>query len=233
MAAGFKSGGRVKGTPNRSNAAARAAGGAPPSADFTSPRARGDAGLSIQYLLLGDIEPFEQNARTHSPAQITAIERSLAKFGWTTPMAIAKGVLIYGHARREAAINLRDRGVAIPHNPDPDRAPVVDLSHLSAVERRAYVLADNKLAELAGWDNDLLGAELRGLQLAGFDLSLTGFDGAELETLLGTSGGDTDPDDAPDDGALDGKVCCPSCGHEFQTVSKAFRLMATRKRRAA
>lgn len=227
-----KTGGRVKGTPNKPKPSAdtqRATRGAAAGAgDFTTTRARarGNAGLSIRYLLLSDIERFPQNSRTHTPAQITAIERSLVEFGWTTPMATAKGVLIYGHARRDAAINLRDRGIAIPHNPDPDRAPVVDLSHLSAVQRRAYVIADNKLAELAGWDDDLLAVELGDLKDFGFNLDLIGFDGVELDKILGT--GDTDPDDTPDEGALDGKACCPSCGFEFKTVSKAFKLIASR-----
>jgi hypothetical protein len=183
-----KSGGRQAGTPNRPKAATPATAGAKP---------KSARGLVITYEPLDDLAEYERNARTHSPAQISEIERSLVEFGWATSMAKAKGVLIYGHARRQAAINLRDRGVAIPHNPDPDRGPVVDLSHLTKIQRQAYVLADNQLATKAGWNFDLLGVELGELRDLGFDLSLTGFDLPEIGRLLGPDAGNTDPDDAP------------------------------------
>lgn len=141
-------------------------------------------GLVIEYRPLDDLAPYDKNPRTHTADQIRAIERSLAKFGWATPMGFADGVLIYGHARRQAAVNLRKRNIAIPFNEDANLAPVVDLSHLSDDERRAYVIADNQLAQQAGWDEALLGLELQSLQAANFDLSLLGF-GDELSDLMG------------------------------------------------
>jgi ParB-like chromosome segregation protein Spo0J len=152
-----KTGGRAKGTPNRASAERRAAAAGAVDRDLSTPikHAREAGGLAIRYLPLDGLLPYDRNARTHTPAQISAIERSLVEFGWTAPMAIAGGMLIYGHARREAARNLRNRGVGIPRNPDPDRGPVVDLSHLNAAQRRAHVLADNQLATLAGWNDEL------------------------------------------------------------------------------
>jgi len=139
--------------------------------------------LEIRYLPLDDLTPYEKNPRTHTAAQIKMIERSLQRFGWATPIAVADGVLIYGHARREAAINLRKKAVPIRDNPDPNLAPVVDLSHLTPDERRAYVIADNQLAAQAGWDNELLSLEVRALDLAGFEIGLLGFGDKELGRL--------------------------------------------------
>jgi len=144
--------------------------------------------IRIRYEPLDALAPDPRNARTHTAAQISQIERSLVEFGWTTPAGKADGVLIYGHARREAAMNLRDRGVAIPGNPDPNKAPVVDLSHLTPEQRRAYAIADNQLATLAGWNEDVLRVDLGGLRSLGFDLSLTGFPDIDLVRLLGGQG---------------------------------------------
>jgi ParB-like chromosome segregation protein Spo0J len=147
--------------------------------------------LVIKYLALDDIAADPRNARKHPPAQIRKIERLIAEYGWTTPMGIADGQLIYGHARRTAARNLRDRGVAIPGNPDPDKGPTVDLSHLSAVQRRAYALADNRASLDAGFDADVLADELADLDADGFDLDLTGFEADEIDGLVtgGVAGG--------------------------------------------
>jgi ParB-like chromosome segregation protein Spo0J len=92
-----------------------------------------------------------------------------------------------------------------------EAVPVIELANLSAAQRRAYVIADNKLALDAGWDDELLALELGELQEAGFDLRLTGFDGRELDALFGNGSeglaepaGETTP------------IVCPSCGHSFE-----------------
>jgi len=140
--------------------------------------------LAITYLPLDNLHPADRNPRTHSPAQIKAIERSLAKFGWATPIGLASGKLIYGHARRQAALNMRARNEPIRWNDDPDLAPTVDLSHMGEDDRRAYVIADNQLALLAGWDEAALGAELRELAQSAYDLSVLGFAKADLSDLM-------------------------------------------------
>ncbi len=140
------------------------------------------ASLEIAYRSPNDLVPYARNARTHSAKQIKQIARSIAQFGFTNPVLITgAGEIIAGHGRVAAAQSL---GL--------DRVPVVQLSHLSEAQRRAYILADNKLAEEAGWDRDLLAIELQGLLDLEIDLDLTGFSLAEIDLIL-----DEAEDDAP------------------------------------
>ena len=136
--------------------------------------------------------PYIRNARTHSEAQIAQIAASIAEFGFTAPiLAGSDGVIVAGHGRLAAA---RKLGLAT--------VPVVVLEHLTPTQRRALVIADNKIAENAGWDEELLRLELAELQEADFDLALTGFDADELlEIMAGeetTTEGHTDEDAAPE-----------------------------------
>ena len=118
--------------------------------------------------------PYVRNARQHSDEQIAQIAASIAKFGFVNPILTgADGVLVAGHGRLAAA---RKLGLAT--------VPVVVLDHLTPTQRRALVLADNRLAELATWDDALLRIELEALQDDGFDLDLTGFDADALAELL-------------------------------------------------
>ena len=118
--------------------------------------------------------PYERNARTHSPEQVAQIVASIQEFGFTNPILVdgADGILA-GHGRLAAA---KDMGLAL--------VPVIVLDHLSAAQRKAYILADNKLALNAGWDEELLRLELGDLQMEDFDLSLIGFSDEELADLL-------------------------------------------------
>ena len=135
--------------------------------------------------------PYIRNARTHSDAQVAQIAASIREFGWTNPLLVdgANG-LIAGHGRLLAA---RKLGLA--------EVPVIELAHLSPAQKRAYILADNKLAENAGWDEELLRLELADLKLADFDLGLIGFGEDDLATLLDgeqpENAGNTDDDAAP------------------------------------
>ncbi|WP_240127008.1 site-specific DNA-methyltransferase [Thermomonas alba] len=118
--------------------------------------------------------PYVRNARQHSEEQIARIAASIAEFGFVNPILIgADGVIVAGHGRLAAA---RKLGLAT--------VPVVVLDHLTPTQRRALVLADNRLAELATWDDALLRIELEALQDDGFDLDLTGFDADALAELL-------------------------------------------------
>lgn len=131
--------------------------------------------LRVDYRKVADLIPYAGNARTHSPEQVAKIAASIAEFGFTNPLLVAKdGVLIAGHGRLEAA---RKLGL--------DEVPTVTLDYLSPAQRRAYVIADNKLALDAGWDNDALLAEIDRLIESGFDLDLTGFSTDELDFLRG------------------------------------------------
>ncbi|AOZ06716.1 ParB/Srx family N-terminal domain-containing protein [Cupriavidus malaysiensis] len=140
--------------------------------------------LAVVYRAAADLVRYERNARTHSAAQIEQLKASLRRFGWTNAALTAGDELLAGHGRLEAATQLWAAGESIRHCPVAGEVPTVDLSHLDADERRAYILADNKLAENAGWDTALLAAELADLRDAEFDLSLIGFDAGELAELL-------------------------------------------------
>jgi len=118
--------------------------------------------------------PYARNARTHSDAQVAQIAASIREFGWTNPVLVdgANGI-IAGHGRVLAARKLGLEAV-----------PCIELGHLSETQRRAYILADNKLAEQAGWDVELLKLELQELRAEDFDVGLAGFDAHELAALL-------------------------------------------------
>jgi len=136
--------------------------------------------------------PYIRNARTHSDAQIAQIAASIAEFGFTSPiLAGGDGIIIAGHGRLAAS---RKLGLAT--------VPVVVLDHLTPTQRRALVIADNRIAENAGWDEELLRVELAELQDANFDLALTGFDADELLELMAgeevTHEGQSDEDEAPE-----------------------------------
>ena len=116
--------------------------------------------------------PYERNARTHSPEQVAQIAASIVEFGFTNPILVASDAgIIAGHGRLEAAKQL---GLA--------EVPVVVLDHLTPAQRRAYVIADNQLALISGWDDELLKGELAELGELEFDLSLLGW-GENLPTF--------------------------------------------------
>jgi DNA modification methylase len=136
------------------------------------------------------LKPYSRNARTHSKKQIKQIAASISRFGFTNPVLISDdGEIIAGHGRVEAAKSLGWKAV-----------PTLALSHLSETERRAYVLADNKLALNAGWDKEILAIELQALVDLEFDTELTGFSLAEIDLVLDEAS-DADPDqvDGQDD----------------------------------
>ncbi len=121
------------------------------------------------------LAPYAGNARTHPEWQVAQIAASIAEFGFTNPILVGSDrVIIAGHGRLLAAERL---GL--------DRVPVIVLDHLTPTQRRALVIADNKIAENAGWDEELLGRELAALRDDAFDLDIVGFSETELEELLG------------------------------------------------
>ena len=147
----------------------------------------------VERRSVGDLVPYARNARTHSPEQVDQIAGSIKEWGWTVPVLVdEEGGLIAGHGRVMAAKKLGLQEI-----------PVMVASGWSEAQKRAYVLADNKLALNAGWDNDLLKVELEGLKELDFDLDLTGFGADELAVLLAEkTEGNTDPDEVPDAPAI-------------------------------
>lgn len=143
----------------------------------------------ITHRSIGELIPYAKNARTHSDEQVAQIAASIREFGFTNPVLLdGDSGIIAGHGRVAAA---RKLGM--------DVVPCIDLAHLTDTQRRAYILADNKLAMNAGWDTDMLGLELGELNGEGFDLSLIGFSDLELQGLLvDRTEGLTNPDEAPE-----------------------------------
>lgn len=130
--------------------------------------------LKVTYKKPADLTPYENNARTHSKEQVTQIATSIEEFGFTNPILIDGELnVVAGHGRLLAA-----KQIGMP------KVPTITLENLSADQLRAYVIADNKLAELAGWDEDLLRIELSELQGVEFDLSLLGFEPSEVDSII-------------------------------------------------
>lgn len=126
--------------------------------------------LKIQYKPVDDLIPYARNSRTHSEAQVAQIAASIKEFGWTNPVLLdGDNGIIAGHGRVLAAQKLGEKKV-----------PTIELSHMTDNQRKAYIIADNKLAMNAGWDDVMLALEIDELKDAGFDLDLLGFDPSEL-----------------------------------------------------
>jgi len=144
----------------------------------------------IEHLLVSSLIPYARNSRTHSDEQVSQIAGSIREFGFTNPVLIdADGTIIAGHGRVMAAKKL---GL--------ETVPCIRLGHLTPSQVRAYVIADNKLALNAGWDDQMLRSELESLQDDGFNMDLTGFSDEELAELLEPEvvEGETDPDEIPE-----------------------------------
>ena len=150
---------------------------------------------TTQYYLadIKDLIPYARNARTHSDEQVAQIAASIKEFGFLSPIIISKdNTILCGHGRFYAAQKL---GL--------EKVPCIKEEYLTETQKRAYILADNKLSLNAGWDNEMLAIELSELQNENFDLGLTGFDVSELEDLIGKDPSDVEDDDYDLDAALE------------------------------
>ena len=157
---------------------------------------------------VASLVPYARNSRTHSESQISQIAGSIREFGFTNPVLIdAENGIIAGHGRVMAA-----------HLLGLDKAPCIRLTHLTDTQRKAYIIADNKLALNSGWDEAMLGLELSDLREADFNLDLIGFDADEIEQALNPEEPNFEPGTEDDQGKLDEKspIECPHC-HKFFT----------------
>lgn len=147
--------------------------------------------LNVTHLNIAALQPYARNPRTHSKKQLGQIADSIETFGWTNPILIdAEGGVIAGHGRLEAAKLL---GL--------ETVPTIRIDDMTEAQKRAYVIADNKLAENAGWDTELLAIELQALTEIdlGFDIEITGFEMGEIDVLIGgISEADDEADRLPD-----------------------------------
>ena len=148
--------------------------------------------LKIEHTSVDRLIPYVRNARTHAEEQVAQIAGSIAEFGFVNPILVGEDdVIIAGHGRLLAARKL-----------EMTEVPVIRLGHLSEIQRRALVIADNKIAENAAWDEELLRLELEELRAEDFDLDITGFDLDEIDRLLQgpdlEGAGLTDDDEVPE-----------------------------------
>ena len=163
--------------------------------------------MKIEQRKVESLIPYVNNARTHSDEQVAQIAASVKEFGWTNPILLdGTNGIIAGHGRLMAARKL-----------SLDTVPCIQLSHLSDKQKKAYILADNRLAMNSGWDTQLLTLELKSLDDEGFDLEMLGFDADELRELM--SDVNFDPATEDEQGKLDELdpkwIICPKCGSEF------------------
>jgi len=160
----------------------------------------------VEKWAIDKLIPYARNARTHSDEQVAQIAASIKEWGWTTPVLVDEdGGIIAGHGRTLAAQKLKMTEV-----------PVMVARGWSDAKKRAYVIADNRLALNAGWDNEMLALELAEIGELGFDLDLTGFTANDIAALQTP---DFEPGTEEDQSNLDQKAptLCPSCGHEFHS----------------
>ena len=154
----------------------------------------------MQMVPLEKLVPYVNNARTHSPEQIQKLRGSLREYGFINPIIIDSDFnIIAGHGRFEAA---KAEGIK--------EVPCVLVDYLTPAQKKAYIIADNRMAEDAGWDEEMLRAEIESLQEQAFDLSLTGFDDKELSALFDL-GEDGEQDDFDVDAELQ-KPCFSKAG---------------------
>ena len=146
----------------------------------------------MQLVPIGKLVPYVNNARTHSKEQITKLRSSLREFGFVNPVIIDREFnVIAGHGRILAA---KEENI--------EQVPCVFVDYLTEAQKKAYILADNRFALDAGWDEDMLRIEMEALQGMDFDVSLTGFDEAEIADLLSLDDGEAQEDDFDVDAAL-------------------------------
>ncbi|OAI75493.1 DNA methylase N-4, partial [Ralstonia solanacearum] len=145
--------------------------------------------LNVEYRKVEALIPYARNPRTHSEEQVARIAASIVEYGWTNPVLVdGENGVIAGHGRLAAA---RKLGM--------DEVPVIELAHLSPTQKRALILADNRIALDAGWDDELLALEFAELADAGYDLTLTGFNDTEIDALLADELGEAEGDDGQGD----------------------------------
>jgi ParB-like chromosome segregation protein Spo0J len=166
----------------------------------------------IEEIKVDDLIPYATNSRTHSAEQVAQIAASMVEFGWTNPVLIdTRGTIVAGHGRVMAA---RKLGM--------ETVPCIRLGHLSPGQVRAYVIADNKLAMNAGWDEEMLKAELNILKEEGFDIGLTGFTEDEMSRLFNEVVEPDQPSDFNEVGEdIKTDFRCPKCSYEWSGKPKA------------
>ncbi len=166
----------------------------------------------VERRKVADLKPYAKNSRTHSDKQIEQLVASINEWGFTVPILVdEKGEIIAGHGRVLAA---GKAGI--------EEVPAMVAAGWTEKQKRAYVIADNKLAENANWDQALLTSELKDLSTLGFSLEKVGFESTELVTFLAQPSDFSPEDDASGQKSLTdygAEATCPECGHKFDPLA--------------
>lgn len=165
------------------------------------------AQLKIVYKKTEDLIPYARNSRTHDEGQIAQIAASIKEFGFTNPILLdGQNGIIAGHGRVMAAQKLGE-----------EKVPTIELAHLSEHQKRAYIIADNKLALNSGWDDQMLALEISDLKDSEYDLGILGFSIEDIDKIIQEV--NFDPATEEEQGKLDELdpkwIDCPHCGKEF------------------
>lgn len=190
-----------------------------PTSSSPSRRGGGDIArkMTVEQWPLDRLVLYAKNARTHSPEQVDQIAASIKEFGWTNPILAAEdGTIIAGHGRYQAARRL-----------ELETAPVIVLDDLTDTQRRALVIADNRIALNSGWDEEMLSLELRDLSDADFAMSLLGFGDEELGKLLNGDANHGQDEEGPEqfpeyDESIETEHQCPKCGYKWSGKSSGL-----------
>lgn len=162
--------------------------------------------MQIKEIEVSKLIPYANNSRTHDDAQVAQLAASIKEFGFRNPILVDGMGIIAGHGRLMAA---RKLGL--------NKIPTIDCSDMTEIQKKAYIIADNKLALNSGWDSDLLSLEISQLDTDGFNLELLGFNADELSSFINGVNFDAATED--DQGKLDELdpkwISCPHCGKEF------------------
>ena len=162
--------------------------------------------MQIKEIEVSKLIPYANNSRTHDDAQVAQLAASIKEFGFRNPILVDGVGIIAGHGRLLAA---RKLGL--------DKVPTIDCSDMTETQKKAYIIADNKLALNSGWDTELLSLEISQLDTDGFNLEVLGFNADELSSFINGVNFDAATED--DQGKLDELdpkwISCPHCGKEF------------------
>lgn len=198
-----------------------------------------NAAYQVRFKPAGDLVPYARNARTHSDAQVAQIMASIVEFGFVGAIIADEKGIVAGHGRVMAARKLYAAGHTLkaPNGtPIPKGCvPWVDCTGWTEAQRKAFVIWDNRSAELAGWNNDLLRIEFDDLKALDFNLDLTGFDGKALGAIMKGDTAEDAPADAEAEDANDESriINCPKCGHDFSVLEQMTTSAKRRKPKKA
>lgn len=198
-----------------------------------------NAAYQVRFKRVDDLVAYARNSRTHSDAQVAQLAASMVEFGFVGAILADEKGIVAGHGRVMAARQLYAAGQRLKA---PNGAlipagcvPWVDCTGWTEAQRKAFVIWDNRSAELAGWDRDMLRIEFDDLKALDFDLDLTGFDSGAIDALFKSGPSEEESGDEPEGAEADESriINCPKCGHDFSVLEQMTTSARRRKPKKA